>query len=58
MALGWYLQNPLAMVATLCGPEKDILSWKLSPLERFLSPDEKYEMVEQVLIGSKQSSGD
>ncbi|PRQ46292.1 putative ribonuclease H-like domain, transcription elongation factor Spt6, Tex-like protein [Rosa chinensis] len=29
VALGRYLQNPLAMVATLCGPGRDILSWKL-----------------------------
>ncbi|RZC49410.1 hypothetical protein C5167_017824 [Papaver somniferum] len=26
VALGRYLQNPLAMVATLCGPGKEILS--------------------------------
>ncbi|CAL1390765.1 unnamed protein product [Linum trigynum] len=50
VALGRYLQNPLAMVATLCGPEREILSWKLNPLESFLTPDEKYSMVEQVLV--------
>ncbi|CAI0451206.1 unnamed protein product [Linum tenue] len=50
VALGRYLQNPLAMVATLCGPEREILSWKLNPLESFLTPDEKYTMVEQVLV--------
>ncbi|XP_021296325.1 transcription elongation factor SPT6 homolog [Herrania umbratica] len=50
VALGRYLQNPLAMVATLCGPGKEILSWKLSPLENFLTADEKYGMVEQVLV--------
>ncbi|OAY44576.1 transcription elongation factor SPT6 homolog isoform X1 [Manihot esculenta] len=49
-ALGRYLQNPLAMVATLCGPSREILSWKLSPLENFLNPDEKYAMVEQVMV--------
>ncbi|KDP29489.1 hypothetical protein JCGZ_19328 [Jatropha curcas] len=49
-ALGRYLQNPLAMVATLCGPAREILSWKLSPLENFLTPDEKYAMVEQVMV--------
>ncbi|KAL0453260.1 UNVERIFIED_CONTAM: Transcription elongation factor SPT6 [Sesamum latifolium] len=42
VALGRYLQNPLAMVATLCGPAREILSWKLNPLENFLTPDEKY----------------
>ncbi|KAF6149458.1 hypothetical protein GIB67_016996 [Kingdonia uniflora] len=50
VALGRYLQNPLAMVATLCGPGREILSWKLSSLEHFLSPDEKYDMVEQVMV--------
>ncbi|KAE8724314.1 4-alpha-glucanotransferase DPE2-like isoform X1 [Hibiscus syriacus] len=50
VALGRYLQNPLAMVATLCGPEKEILSWKLNPLENFLTSDEKYSMIEQVLV--------
>ncbi|XP_022765684.1 transcription elongation factor SPT6 homolog isoform X1 [Durio zibethinus] len=50
VALGRYLQNPLAMVATLCGPGKEILSWKLNPLENFLTTDEKYGMIEQVLV--------
>ncbi|OMO76033.1 hypothetical protein COLO4_25705 [Corchorus olitorius] len=50
VALGRHLQNPLAMVATLCGPGKEILSWKLSPLENFLTADEKYGMIEQVMV--------
>ncbi|XAR62643.1 hypothetical protein NMG60_11017483 [Bertholletia excelsa] len=50
VALGRYLQNPLAMVATLCGPGREVLSWKLSSLENFLTPDEKYEMLEQVMV--------
>ncbi|BAT85072.1 hypothetical protein VIGAN_04256600 [Vigna angularis var. angularis] len=50
VALGRYLQNPLAMVATLCGPRKEILSWKLSPLESFLNQDDKFAMVEQVMV--------
>ncbi|XP_059668271.1 transcription elongation factor SPT6 homolog [Cornus florida] len=50
VALGRHLQNPLAMVATLCGPGREILSWKLSSLESFLTPDEKYGMVEQVMV--------
>ncbi|KAG6382549.1 hypothetical protein SASPL_157779 [Salvia splendens] len=33
VGLGRHLQNPLAMVATLCGPGKERLSWKLNPLE-------------------------
>eukprot|EP00257_Ricinus_communis_P019165 XP_015578078.1 transcription elongation factor SPT6 homolog [Ricinus communis] len=50
VALGRYLQNPLAMVATLCGPAREILSWKLSPLENFLNSDEKYAMIEQIMV--------
>ncbi|XP_010528633.1 PREDICTED: transcription elongation factor SPT6 homolog [Tarenaya hassleriana] len=50
VALGRYLQNPLATVATLCGPGREILSWKLHALENFLSPDEKYGMVENVMV--------
>ena len=50
MALGRYLLNPLAMVATLCGGNKEVLSWKLDPLERFLSSDEKMEMIEWIMI--------
>lgn len=50
VALGRYMQNPLAMVATLCGPGKEILSWKLNPLESFLTSDEKYGMIEQVMV--------
>ncbi|KAL1061063.1 hypothetical protein V6Z11_1Z046100 [Gossypium hirsutum] len=50
VALGRYLQNPLAMVATLCGANKEIVSWKLSSLDNFLTPDEKYEMIEQVMV--------
>ncbi|KAG8365968.1 hypothetical protein BUALT_Bualt17G0027100 [Buddleja alternifolia] len=50
VALGRYLLNPLGMVATLCGPRKEILSWKLTPLEKFLSPDDKYHMIELVMV--------
>ncbi|CAI9779564.1 unnamed protein product [Fraxinus pennsylvanica] len=50
VALGRTLQNPLAMFATLCGPGREILSWKLNPLESFLTPDEKYGMVEEVMV--------
>lgn len=35
VALGRYLQNPLAMTATLCGPGKEILSWKLGLVSFF-----------------------
>ncbi|KAG8490681.1 hypothetical protein CXB51_013812 [Gossypium anomalum] len=50
VALGRYLQNPLAMASTLCGPQKEILSWKLNPMENFLTADKKYGMIEQVLV--------
>lgn len=50
VGLGRFLQNPLAMVATLCGPGREILSWKISPLESFLTPDEKYGMIEQIMV--------
>ncbi|XP_024981876.1 transcription elongation factor SPT6 homolog [Cynara cardunculus var. scolymus] len=50
VSLGRYLQNPLAMAATLCGSGKEILSWKLSPLQSFITSDEKYGMVEQVMV--------
>ncbi|KAL1821112.1 hypothetical protein ACET3Z_015981 [Daucus carota] len=50
VALGRHLQNPLAMVATLCGPGKEILSWKLSPLEDFLTSDDKFGMIEQIMV--------
>eukprot|EP01018_Ginkgo_biloba_P029203 Gb_29261 [translate_table: standard] len=50
VALGRYLQNPLAMVATLCGPGREVLSLKLNSLEHFLTPDERFEAVEQVMV--------
>ena len=57
VALGRYLQNPLAMIATLCGPGKEILSWKLHALEQFLTPVEKYEIVEQVMVDATNQTG-
>ncbi|KAI7733266.1 hypothetical protein M8C21_007241, partial [Ambrosia artemisiifolia] len=57
VALGRYLQNPLAMTSTLCGPAKEILSWKLTPLEKFLTPDEKYSMVEQIMVDATNQVG-
>ncbi|KAM7271543.1 hypothetical protein ACFE04_030757 [Oxalis oulophora] len=57
VALGRYLQNPLAMVATLCGPKREILSWKLNPLEDFLTPDEKFGIVEQVMVDATNQVG-
>ncbi|XP_058105794.1 transcription elongation factor SPT6 homolog [Magnolia sinica] len=57
VALGRYLQNPLAMIATLCGPGREILSWKLNTLEHFLTPDEKYGVVEHVMIDATNQVG-
>ncbi|CAN6354813.1 unnamed protein product [Urochloa humidicola] len=57
VALGRYLQNPLAMIATLCGPGKEILSWKLHAFEQFLTPDEKYDVVEQVMVDATNQIG-
>ncbi|ONK61390.1 uncharacterized protein A4U43_C08F29410 [Asparagus officinalis] len=57
VGLGRYLQNPLAMITTLCGPGKEILSWKLCPLEHFLTDDEKFEMVEQVMVDATNQVG-
>eukprot|EP00268_Persea_americana_P027117 TRINITY_DN265_c0_g1_i1.p1 TRINITY_DN265_c0_g1~~TRINITY_DN265_c0_g1_i1.p1 ORF type:complete len:1608 (-),score=448.42 TRINITY_DN265_c0_g1_i1:517-5340(-) len=57
VALGRFLQSPLSMIATLCGPGRELLSWKLSPLENFLNPDEKFEMVEQVMIDATNQVG-
>ncbi|KAL9361261.1 hypothetical protein Peur_044046 [Populus x canadensis] len=57
VALGRYLQNPLAMVATLCGPAREILSWKLNPLENFLTPDDKYMVIEQVMVDATNQVG-
>ncbi|XP_047166736.1 transcription elongation factor SPT6-like [Vigna umbellata] len=49
VALGRYLLNPLAMVATLCGEENEIVCWKVTPLEKFLTSDEKLKMIEWVM---------
>ncbi|KAL2645408.1 hypothetical protein R1flu_012995 [Riccia fluitans] len=50
VALGRYLQNPLAMVATLCGPSREVLSLKLHSMQSFLTPEEVYESVERVMV--------
>ncbi|CAK9143041.1 unnamed protein product [Ilex paraguariensis] len=50
VALGRFHQNPVAMVASLCGAGREIVSWKVSSLEHFLTSDEKYEMIEQIMV--------
>ncbi|KAH7838360.1 hypothetical protein Vadar_025410 [Vaccinium darrowii] len=47
-SLGRYLQKSLAMVATLCGPSREIL--ETLSLEGSLTADEKYVMIEQVMV--------
>ncbi|KAH7314514.1 hypothetical protein KP509_21G005900 [Ceratopteris richardii] len=48
--LGRYLQSPLASVAALCGPSREILSYSLHELQKFLSDDERYAVIEQILV--------
>ncbi|KAM5562342.1 hypothetical protein ABKV19_017524 [Rosa sericea] len=50
LAIGRYHQNPLALVATLCGPGREILKWNLCRSENFLTPDEGYAMIVQVMV--------
>ncbi|KAI5078919.1 hypothetical protein GOP47_0006590 [Adiantum capillus-veneris] len=48
--LGRYLQSPLASIASLCGPNREILSFSLHELQNFLTNDEKYAVIEQMLV--------
>ncbi|XP_061357289.1 transcription elongation factor SPT6 homolog [Gastrolobium bilobum] len=57
VALGRFLLNPLAMVATLCGVKKEIVSWKLNPQEKFLTSDEKLEIIEWVMTDTTNQVG-
>ncbi|KAG0613972.1 hypothetical protein M758_6G142000 [Ceratodon purpureus] len=50
VALGRFLQNPVAMVASLCGPSKEVLSIKFHPLQSFLSEEELFDIVERVMV--------
>lgn len=50
VALGRLLQNPVAMVASLFGPPREILSMKFHPLQSFLSDEELYDVLERVMI--------
>lgn len=50
VALGRFLQNPVAMVASLFGPAREILSLKLHPLQNLLSGEELYDVLERVMI--------
>jgi transcription elongation factor SPT6 len=50
VALGRFLQNPVTMVASLCGPTKEILSLKLHPMQNCLTNEELYEAIERVMV--------
>ena len=50
VALGRFIQNPLAMVASLCGPTKEVLSLRLHPHQSFLTEEEIYEAIERVMV--------
>lgn len=50
VALGRFLQNPVTMVASLCGPTKEILSLRLHPMQNSLTNEELYEAVERVMV--------
>ena len=53
VALGRFLQNPVALVASLCRPpleSMEVLSIKLHPLQGFLSKEELYDIIERVMV--------
>lgn len=50
VALGRFLQNPVTMVASLCGPTKEILSLRLHPMQNSLTNEELYEAIERVMV--------
>jgi hypothetical protein len=50
VALGRFLQNPVAMVASLCGKSMEVLSIKFHPLQNFLSKEELYDIIERVMV--------
>ncbi|GFY88174.1 global transcription factor group B1 [Actinidia rufa] len=50
-------QAVLKAVEICCDLGRDILSWKLCPLESFLTVDEKYGIVEQVMVNNTNQVG-
>jgi transcription elongation factor SPT6 len=50
IALGRSFQNPLAFMASLCNPSKDIVALNLDSMQRFLTEDEIYRAIEQVMV--------
>ena len=55
--MGRYLQNPLAMVASLCGPNREILSCTLQKMQSFLTDDERYDVIQQVMVSVTNQVG-
>ncbi|MCO5611339.1 hypothetical protein L7F22_065592 [Adiantum nelumboides] len=50
VALGRSLQNPLAVIAALCNPSKDIVALSMHQMQRFLSAEELYTSIESVMV--------
>jgi transcription elongation factor SPT6 len=50
VALGRFFQNPVAMIASLCGPAKEVLSLHLHPMQSNLNSEEVYEAIERVMV--------
>lgn len=50
VASGGFLQNPVATVASLCGPFMEVLSMKSHPLESFLSKEELCDVIERTMV--------
>lgn len=50
VALGRFFQNPVAMIASLCGPAKEVLSLHLHPMQSSLNSEEVYEAIERVMV--------
>lgn len=49
VAVGRFFQNPIAMVASLCGSAKEVLSLRLHPMQSILKSEEVYEAIEYVM---------
>lgn len=54
VALGRMALDPLAVLASLCGREKEILSLRLHDMQDKINPDELMSAVEQVGRGGAQ----
>ncbi|GBG67753.1 hypothetical protein CBR_g879 [Chara braunii] len=50
VGLGRLAQNPLALVALLCGTGKEVLSYNWYPAQDLISSDELMEAIEQVMV--------